>query len=108
MEQVTDKDADDAIELLNRFLRDSLDVNAREVPDIDHVKLAVDALILWNNFDQSDYEIQRLIRVLNSKKAISFAELNTQLKPFAEWTSELRSYENARAAFVGPFPDDPF
>jgi hypothetical protein len=108
VDSVTEKDADEALAVLDRFLRDSLDINARDVPDVDDVKLAVAALILWNNFDENDYEMQRLIRIFDSKKAVSFVELNSHLKHFAQWTSELRSFEKVRAAFVGPIPDDPF
>lgn len=108
MDDVTSKDADDAIELLSRFLRDSMDMEAKDVPDIDDVKVAIAALIIWNNFDETDYEVKNLIRVFESKKAISYADLNSQLKGFVPYAIQLREIQKARSVFDGPAPDDLF
>jgi hypothetical protein len=108
MDDVTSKDADDAIEVLSRFLRDSLDIEAKDVPDIDYVKVAIAALIIWNNFDETDYEIQNLIRVFESKKAISYADLNSQLKDFVPYAIQLREIQKARSVLGEPSPDDLF
>lgn len=108
MDQVTDQETDDAIDLLSRFLRDSLDTDAREVPAIDDVRDAISALIVRNNFDKTDYEIQNLLRVSESKKAISYVELNSHLKNFVPYTKQLRDLEKARSAHGWPINDDPF
>lgn len=69
MEQVTDQEVDDAIDILVRFVRDFLDTSAKNTPDVDEVRTAVRTLVDANRFNPEDYEIKNLLRVSESKKA---------------------------------------
>jgi hypothetical protein len=108
MERPTEQETDEAIALLEFFVKHSLDMSAQNAPGIDDVKLAVATVILWNNFDEGEYEIRELIRQLEPKKAVSFRALNAHLINFVAHASNLRFVEKARKSNPGPFSDDPF
>lgn len=96
MNEVTDQVIDDAIDLLSRFQRDALDRNAKSVPTMDEVRPAISALIA-RYFNEDDYEIKNLLRVSESKKAISYAELNSHLDHFVPYAKECRDQEKYHA-----------
>ncbi len=108
MDRVKDQEVDDAIDILGRFVRDSLDVNAKDVPGVDDVRAAIGTLIAANIFNADDYEIKNLLRVSESKKGVSHIDLSSRLKnlvPHAKQMWELAKY---RAINGWPENEDPF
>lgn len=108
MNQVTDQETDDAIDILNRFVRDSLDASAKDVPAIDDVRAAIGTMITANRFNTDDYEIQNLLRVSESKKGVSHVELNSHLKNLVPQAKQERDMEKHRAIHGWPENEDPF
>jgi hypothetical protein len=107
-DQPTEEDADDALSLLQSFLKHALDRTARGVPDIEDVKLAVAALILWHGFDEKDYEINNLIKQFDSGKGLSYVSLIKWLSPFAEHAYRLRTAEQSHKTSVQVINEDIF
>lgn len=107
-DQLTEEDADDALSLLQNFLRHALDRTASGVPDIEDVKLAVATLILWHGFNEGDYEIDNLIKQFDSGKGLSYVSLIKWLSPFAEHAYQLRTVEQSRKTSVQVIDEDIF
>lgn len=107
MNDVTDQVIDNAIDLLRRFQRDSLDINAKNVPTIDEVRPAISALIA-RYFNDDDYEIQNILRVSGSKKAISYAELKSHLSHLVPDAERLRDQEKYYAIHGWPEDNNPW
>ena len=108
MDQVTDQETDYAIDLLSRFVRDSLDANAKDVPEIDDVRAAIGTLIAANRFNTDDYEIKNLLRVSESKKGVSHIDLHSHLKHLVPHEKQIRDMEKHRAIHGWPENEDPF
>lgn len=108
MEQVTDQEVDDAIDILVRFVRDFLDKSAKDAPDVDEVRTAVRTLVDANRFNPEDYEIKNLLRVSESKKGVSHVELHSHLKHLAPYEKERRDMEKRWAINGYPENEDPF
>lgn len=112
MEQTTDrpteKDADDALSVLQRFIKHALDRAACSAPDIEDVKLAVATLIIWHGFNEDDYEIDSLIKQFKPNKGLSYVSLIKWLSPFAERAYQLRATEQTRKTRAQVFDEDIF
>jgi hypothetical protein len=102
------QETDDAIDILSRFVRDSLDASAKDVPALVDVRAAISTLIARNYFNQADYEIQNLLRVSESKKAISYVELNSHLENLVPHARQMRDLEKHRAIHGWTENEDPF
>lgn len=107
-DQLTKEDADDALSLLQIFLKHALDRTARGVPDIEDVKLAVATLILWHDFSEDDHEVSNLIKQFDSRKGLSYVSLIKWLSPFAEHADQLRTAEHSRKTSAQVFDEDIF
>ena len=79
MDHVTHEQVDEAIDILGRFVRYSLDSSIKGAPDVDDVRAAIAVLIAANIFNTDNYEIQNLLRVSESKKGVSHNELRAHL-----------------------------
>ncbi|WP_163009149.1 hypothetical protein [Pseudomonas viridiflava] len=108
MERPTEQESDKALALLYRFVEKALDINGLHVPIIDEVKVAVATLILWHNFNETDYEIAALIKQLEPKKALSYSSLIQHLSSFANHSAQLRKFEKARIPDEETAEDDLF
>ncbi|HBK51381.1 MAG TPA: hypothetical protein DDZ74_19310 [Pseudomonas sp.] len=107
MNEVTDQVIDDAIDLLSRFRREFMDGSAKSVPTMDEVRPAISALIT-RYFSEDDYEIKNLLRVSESKKAVSYVELNSHLDHFVSYAQERRDQEKYNAIHGWPEDSDPW
>ncbi|MFO3675749.1 hypothetical protein ACKWMZ_26690 [Pseudomonas protegens] len=108
MEQVTDQEVDDAIDILVRFVRDFLDTSIKNSPDVYEVRAAIRTLVAAKRFNTEDYEIANLMRVSESKKGISHVDLHSHLKHLAPYEKEQRDMEKRWAIHGYPENEDPF
>lgn len=108
MEQVTDQEVDDAIDILMRFVREFLDTSVKNTPDVYDVRAAIRTLVAANRFSADDYEIKNLLRVSESKKGVSHVELHSHLKHLAPYEKERRDMEKHCAIHGWPENEDPF
>ena len=108
MDQVTNEEVDEAIDILSRFVRDSLKSSAEGAPDVDDVRAAIGVLIAANIFNTDNYEVQNLLRVSESKKGVSHADLHSHLKHLAPHAEQMREFEKHCAIHGWPKNENPF
>lgn len=102
MNELTEKDADEALVLLEGFLRQSLGEGTVEKASLGEVREAVVAVILWSNFDEDDYELRLLIRLLYTKESVSYLDLIRRLQPFTAEATKRISLVKARRIYSVP------
>lgn len=106
--QVTEEEACEFLDMLEKFCKDSMNPAATDVPGLDDVKFAFAGLILWFGFDEQDYEIRDLIRIFENRKGISYSVLIAGLRPVVEDARARMNVFKARRTPVSEQDDVPF